>query len=85
MVTRLVCIWSVGSETDVHKRQRGEGVVETEREMEEGGERSLHGGDVKSRFSCTEENISPFLSLPLSQTHLVSLPTPSCGNSTASL
>lgn len=45
-----------------------------EKEMGKGGERSLHGGDVKWRFSCTEENISPFLSLSLKHTQSVCLP-----------
>lgn len=31
--------------------------------MGEGDEISLQGGDVKSRFSCTEKNISSFLCL----------------------
>lgn len=60
MVTGLVCIWSVDSETGVHKRQKGGGWGEGGREMGEVGERSLQGGDVKSRFSWSEENISPF-------------------------
>lgn len=75
MVTGLVCIWSIDSETDIHKRLRGERVVKTEREMERGGGGGcLHGGDVKSRFSCIEENISPISfslspSCSLSHTH----------------
>lgn len=36
MVTGLVSIWSVDSETDVRKRQRGKRVVETVREKEMG-------------------------------------------------
>lgn len=67
MVTGLVCIWSVDSETGVHKWQMGADGGgrggEGGREMGEVGERSLQGGDVKSRFSWSEENISPFLRL----------------------
>lgn len=57
MVTGLVCIWSIDSQAFANGRKReggwGARVVETEREIGEDGEISLHGGDVKSRFSCT--------------------------------
>lgn len=89
MVTSLVYIWSADSETDICQRESGSGGGGKVREMgerEEGGGR-LHGDDVKSRFSCIEENISPFLSFSHKHTHThsVRLSTPSYGNSTASL
>lgn len=86
MVTGLVCIWSVDSETGVHKRQMGA----------DGGGR---GGKVVERWVKWEKEVSKgamssqgshglkktFLRFSVSQTHSVSLPTPNCGNSTASL
>lgn len=64
MVTSLVCIWRVDFEADILDWVRGRGVrvVKSERGREKRKkERSLHGGDVKSRFSCNEESISSFL------------------------
>lgn len=68
MVTGLVCIWSVGSETDVHRRQRGERVVDTEREMGE-GEKEVSMGVMSSQGShVLKKKKSLFLSVSLSLT-----------------
>lgn len=87
MVTGLVCIWSIDSQAFANGRKWegvgwGARVVETEREIGEDGEISLHGGDVKVLMYWKHTHTHFFFSLSL---HTVSLPTPICGNSTASL
>lgn len=64
MVTGLVCICSVDSETDIHKRQRGERVVK--REMGE-GEKGVSMGMMSSQASHVLKKT--FLSLVLRNTH----------------